>query len=248
MTWIFVWDTNPSKIYVGDTQVSKVFVGNTQVRPTWWQPWANTVAYYPLDSTNTINDLSWNSRNLTKEDPYGNVQFWTNDNVDCCYMNWGRLKFSSMPSISSWTILLYINTHNSSNNTNAAIIDRQFNSTYSYWALKLYSSWTDINYYYPTALNSVWNYQMNNTKTTWILWTMVKDGSSYKIYNNDTLVETKSWYGGNTSSTFYIGQDGQNGSYYYCGSISNVIIEDRVWTTQEIQDYFNETKANYWIS
>ena len=34
MTWIFIWDTAPSKIFVGDTQVSKVFVGDTQVRPT----------------------------------------------------------------------------------------------------------------------------------------------------------------------------------------------------------------------
>lgn len=34
MTWIFLWDTAPSKIFIWDTQVSKVFVWDTQVRPT----------------------------------------------------------------------------------------------------------------------------------------------------------------------------------------------------------------------
>lgn len=33
MTWIFLWDTAPSKIFIGDTEVSKVFVWDTQVRP-----------------------------------------------------------------------------------------------------------------------------------------------------------------------------------------------------------------------
>lgn len=31
--WLFVWDSEPSKIFVGDTQISKVFVWDTQVRP-----------------------------------------------------------------------------------------------------------------------------------------------------------------------------------------------------------------------
>lgn len=33
MTWIFLWDSEPSKIFVGDTEVSSVWVWDTKVRP-----------------------------------------------------------------------------------------------------------------------------------------------------------------------------------------------------------------------
>jgi hypothetical protein len=29
--------------------------------------------------------------------------------------------------------------------------------------------------------------------------------------------------------------------------LRELIWEDRVWTAQEISDYFNQTKANYWL-
>lgn len=32
--WLFIWDSQPSKIFVWDTQISKVFLWDTQVRPT----------------------------------------------------------------------------------------------------------------------------------------------------------------------------------------------------------------------
>ena len=34
--WLFLWDSEPSKIFVGDTPISKIFLWDTQVRPTWW--------------------------------------------------------------------------------------------------------------------------------------------------------------------------------------------------------------------
>jgi hypothetical protein len=32
--WLFLWDSQPSKIFVWDSEVSKVFVGSTQIRPS----------------------------------------------------------------------------------------------------------------------------------------------------------------------------------------------------------------------
>lgn len=32
--WLFIWDTQPSKVFVWDTPISKVFLWDTQVRPT----------------------------------------------------------------------------------------------------------------------------------------------------------------------------------------------------------------------
>ena len=249
MTWIFVWDTNPSKIYVGDTQVSKVFVGDTQVRPTWWHPWANTIAYYPLNSTTTVNDMSGNNRTLTEYDPYGNVNFWTYNWVDCCKFGGGRLYTTAMASIyPTGTILLYANTESSGNNVNATLVNIQFNWYVSYRWLQAASSGNIITYYYPTAMNAVSSYNVSNTTSTRVLRAIVKDNASYKVYKNGVLVSTNNGYGGSSNTKFYIGQDGQNYSYYYAGTISNVIVEDKAWTASEIQDYFNNTKSNYWIS
>ena len=49
MTWIFIWNTAPTKIFVWWQQVSKVFAWDTQIRPTSWP----TTTYY-------IN-LAWSS-------------------------------------------------------------------------------------------------------------------------------------------------------------------------------------------
>lgn len=59
---LFIWDAQPSKIFVGDTPISKCFLWDTQVRPSgwgWWQPWANTLLYLPLESD--VVDQSWKS-------------------------------------------------------------------------------------------------------------------------------------------------------------------------------------------
>jgi hypothetical protein len=34
---------------------------------------------------------------------------------------------------------------------------------------------------------------------------------------------------------------------YFDGNMSNLIWESATWTAQEISDYFDQTKANYWL-
>jgi hypothetical protein len=58
MTWIFLWDTAPSKIFVWDSQVSKVFVWDTQVWPTGLAERPNVDSYTLSSSyTNSIARL-----------------------------------------------------------------------------------------------------------------------------------------------------------------------------------------------
>ena len=78
MTWIFVWDTNPSKIYVGDTAISKVFVSDTQVRPTWWLPsayqeveyiqssWTQWIDTWVTATTSTKAEIKLNSQYIAE--------------------------------------------------------------------------------------------------------------------------------------------------------------------------------------
>ena len=68
----------------------------------WWTPWANTLAYRPLTSTSTTNDLSWNNNNLSS---IWTVDFWTHYWVDCAYFddnNW-NLQISSLYDINDLT-------------------------------------------------------------------------------------------------------------------------------------------------
>lgn len=214
-----------------------------------WKPGANTLAYYPLDSVNTVNDLSWNNRTLTEYDPYGNVNFWTYNWVDCCSFDGGRLYTTAMASIyPTGTILLYANTKSSGNNSNAALVNVQFNWSVSYRWLQAASSGTVVTHYYPTGLNAVSSYNVSNTTSTRVLRAIVKDNASYKVYKNWVLLSTNNGYGGSSNTNFYIGQDGQNFSNYYAGTISKVIVEDKARSADEISAYFDLTKWDYWIS
>ena len=60
-----------------------------------YNPWSNTLAYYPLTSTTTVNDMSWNNHHLTNA---WKVNFWGYWGVDCAY-------FSSWQN--SWLSWLY---------------------------------------------------------------------------------------------------------------------------------------------
>lgn len=53
MTWIFLWDTAPSKIFVWDSEVSSVWVWDTKVRPTEITDIITTNAYTNNHSNHT---------------------------------------------------------------------------------------------------------------------------------------------------------------------------------------------------
>ena len=44
-------------------------------------PWSSTIAYYPLNSSTTVNDMSGNGYTLTNDW----ASFWTYGWVDCAY-------------------------------------------------------------------------------------------------------------------------------------------------------------------
>jgi hypothetical protein len=78
--WLFVWDSEPSKIFVGDTAISKCFLWDTQIRPSWfnlttdlrWETlawlqalgrdWITNYGAYTLNSNWLKNGNSTNNR------------------------------------------------------------------------------------------------------------------------------------------------------------------------------------------
>lgn len=84
--WLFVWDSQPSKIFVGDTPISKVFLWDAQVRPTkneydiditnfksttssswlgWERAWCfsmDWMKYYVSQNNSTFNEYTLNNK------------------------------------------------------------------------------------------------------------------------------------------------------------------------------------------
>ena len=242
--WLFIWDSEPSKIFVGDTPISKVFLWDTQVRPSgWWgwQPWANTIAYYPL--TSDFNDQSWNGYNLTNDGGVISNVWW----IDCGYYNGSSYSIiTSQPSLSntrtiscwrmptstSWVMWIVVtwDTHNAPN-----MWGLQQNS----WEIR-WSEWRTLN----QSVNSWVAVTVNNW---YYLVTTINNGTTAKIYVNWNLENTI------TRSTPIIAwtnigiwsKSSPTYSEKAIGYVSNAIIESVAWTDQEILDYYNLTKSNY---
>ena len=245
--WIFLWDTAPSKIFVGDNEVSKVFVWDTQVRPSgwWWQPWANTILYYSFN--NTLNDGSWNNYNLTNS--------WTTfvtlnsdkkvlsvEQASATYTWWPNLVWESI-TVSFWF---------------ADTATRTWLSNRSY--VHLVNDIVQVTHAWPKQNNRLYasvqwqnNYEqapIYNDTNVWhhVVITFDDSTKQQKEYVDNSLKSTttySNWISG-TISQIKIWWTGYAWEVHF--KIGDVILEDKVWTDQEIEDYYNQTKADYWIS
>lgn len=216
------------------------------IKYTWWwwgwQPWANTIVYFPLDTD--LNDYSWNytltANNLATIN--------TVDGVSCldCSANrsFANCTISTLPQ---WT------------QARTNMFRVRWNALWQYPA---YAYWTsqhskaDVLWHNnasspasPSWSQYWWSMETNETITTgqWYHIAITIDGSTeQKIYQNWVLKNTKHLTVNTNWTTLYLWHCTWDGTYinWY---LSKFIIEDRIRTAQEIEDYYNQTKANYWI-
>ena len=204
-----------------------------------WQPWANTIAYYPLNSTYTDTDQSWNNNNGTTT--------WTiiYDSISAQFSSWNYI---TIPTIipywsNPYTISVWYNTPDSSWHQNVVYFQVNSNVNNTASALFVYQ-W---HLYYWSKGASDWNISsVSISNDTWYnivftyTWTQLEcfvNGVSKWTFNR-TISST-------APNTAYIGK----GSPEICiGKTSNLIIENKVRTAQEISDYYDLTKWDYWIS
>ena len=202
------------------------------------QPWANTIAYFPLNSD--LLDASWHWYSLSAT---GSAAIWTIDWVNC-------LNCSASSSFVSWTINWIPQWQQS--RTNMCWIRWTLSGNYPWW--QYWSSWiwnADIIY----RNNTIWwsqywealNSDINATTGQWYHIAVTTSWSTAKIYVNWVLKNSSSMTINTNWTTFYLARwtwDGTYGRAYY----SKMIIENKTWSDQEIADYYNLTKWNYWIS
>ena len=215
---------------------------NTVYGGEWkWKPWANTLAYYEL--TTDASDSSWNSNDATNH--------WATFSSDWAYFDVGYyIQLPKLLDITEYTINVWLKTptHPSWN--------QGFN-IYNDWG------WANRNIMCLVYASTVWGYLGNGSTNqqsygtsinTWTWWNNIvlsRNGTNLKIYVNwnkelDTTVSYSPVSSG--SNTIYIGTEPWGWSSYNCAwYLKDYIIEDVQWTDQEVLDYYNNTKANYWL-
>ena len=208
-----------------------------------WKPWSNTIVYYPLNWN--ANDESWNGKNGTASNITWD-SWWDNG---CAYFNWNA--YISIPSlwstnnnatfsfwvnsnqnVSNWWDFLCIN--NSSDNEWFTLMNdsRRFD-------VQTYKSWYSPSNHYSTnnVCDGTWHYIAVTVSWTnfsvYIDWTLdITFTWSYWIPSLDV---TRMWMHPNWSSN------------KYTGYIDTLIIEKVCWTADEVANYYNKTKKNYWL-
>lgn len=252
---IYLWSSEPSKIYVWSSEVSAVYVWTTKVRPAGWTPWSNTIAYYPLTSSTTVNDISGNNRNLTNN----GTQFWTYAGVNCAYF----------PSINSRKLYWSLPLSWTQNFTFNVWINRQWSSTSWYTnaqIINLWNPWTNYAQFWIAIWDNNtqnpnkyvawtrWNDKYSsstNTTNTWNMITVTHQSWTVKMYVNSTIVinSTISFNIANTNFTVWsfqwdIGENNYGTYYWY---MSELICESSIWNSDYITYYYNLTKSKYWL-
>ena len=255
---LFIWSNQPSKIFVGDTPISKVFVWDTQVRPTWWQPWANTIAYYPLETD--TNDYSWNGRNGTNNWVTFSNWLWVfNGSSYVSLWTWSWTNIQTNMTISVWfkwnwnwskdnAVLGKLKYYSPSlSNCYYAITIHEEDRYLCWW----YYCWSDYNIHPMNFRNTngwsstIWPVAQANK---WYNVVITNDGNTKKAYVDGVLYATENV----SSTTSTVSIDTRIGSFvrynydsFFNWNISAVIFEDKTWSAQEVLDYYNLTKDNY---
>lgn len=207
-----------------------------QIYPAaWWEPGANTVAYYPLKSD--FNDASWKWYNLTNN--WGTIT--TLNWVSCAYYNWSS--YSGNDSISFWTTRT-INAWLYHSSTSWGIVVQTWEYSYNAYKTRLLGSGS-----WNIGLSNLQNYSIDTTSWNlnwkWVNAVWVADWDNMALYINWQL--EASWsntlYAWNKLRIWY--RLWGSWSEYFTWYVNEIILEDKAWTAQEIQDYYNQTKWNY---
>ena len=211
-----------------------------------WQPWANTIAYWKLDGN--LNDSSNNNRDLTART--WTISYWTLPSGEKYWIFNSTIVTHSTNYIwlSSWTILAWV--YFNSLWWTILVDNQNANNSDYYYAVCLYESATS---YRPIYMRSS-SYKATAPWTWWwFLFAVTQDGSGLKYYKNwdaPISISTTNFIYESTHNqwcVWWLARWTQNYNLFDW-YLSNIILENKVRTAEEISDYYNQTKALYGLN
>ena len=205
-------------------------------------PWVNTLAYYPLTSTSTVNDRSGNNNNLTQS---WTVTFWVNWWVNCGYFDWWYLILNS--SLITWA-----------NPRTVSCWFYRINAISEWWAFwgmwtpssqqwyTTYVSWTS-----PTGRIGHWNRQSDVFSTIpcpinwWNLLVVTFNWTTVKVYLDNVQILSTNLTLNLTSWNTTICQMPSLAVNAWKWYMSEFIFENIERDATKRTDYYNSTKTIY---
>lgn len=215
-------------------EVKAVYLWTHKVRPVWgwWQPWANTIAYYPFHSD--LLDHSGNNNNWSSGDGT-----FANDMITTTSSLWRNALITSSQDFTLSAYVDFSKTTATAGYAYIAIFGNTDWPTCWFWINRTSNefAWfkTGSWYTFTQTLSSAIHHLV-----------LTRSSSTRKAYADWVLIETKtvSWsLQSSTSQTI-----GSPYGYNYSITCWEVIMESVARTEQEVADYYNNTKSIYGIS
>lgn len=223
-----------------------------------WKPWANTVLYIPFDQEYWATDQSWNWYTVTN-----GFTLWTYNNVYCARNTavGNRIKTGITYTTQHWGNNVFTNPYT----VNVRMyIESQPSSNYISWISWFASggSYPQNNIWMETFTSYSWKAVWNVNTNYWIdYWKWVNvvctvtpatSWYDYSLYlnwvfqatvNPSGFIGTPSWY--HYINYLKVWTSTWSTTVWTC--YSEYILENKARTAQEISEYYNITKANYWL-
>lgn len=248
-SWLTDWTTYYYRVFSYSDLGGISYCDAVSVTPSawWWTPWANTLARWKLDGDTT--DELWNYDMTTR---MWTVTYWTLPSWDSYgIFDWNTIiTNASVPSWTKWTLSMWV--YKTTNSFSSPFVqDTDSNDSDYYVQIGLDTAYIQF-WASMGQANLTWNY----TQPIWE-WhhiVMTQDWTYLNVYVDwqqlPSTVTNSKWFNTNWWNQLCIWWLARWTQSYSKLDwwLSNVIIESEAWTAQEISDYFNLTKWDYWIS
>ena len=213
--------------------------------------------YLPLNSEFLLTDQSWNSRDTSSNNWMTlSTQKWVS-----CYQVWSSWGMALWTSAASWlkswwnyaTISCWVYRP-----TNPSWSNRSFfefavqNVMHSQMAIVSWSSQLRVNLNWSGV--NIWLYTWNSD---WCLVTYVINNGTVTIYLNDwtskySWTHSNWWWGSWSISSqqwvnLFAPRNWINAWEAFNWYVSNLIVENKSRTADDVANYYNRSKANYWL-
>lgn len=230
------------------------------------QPWANTLVYYQFEQN--LNDSSGNGYNITTSSDYSFVEVWWQYVVQDEWSIRLWLPYAPFNTIWTWDFAISfwfypIMPTNTSNREPVVLWCSRSASPYIWpWIFYDYygygDEWMtnpDKKIYWRTAR---WVYGLWGLTADYINWwhhfVMTRISWTVYCYIDKVLVcqyLSSSDISGITNLGGFVGNSSNREPQWWGTSWAkwdSLILENIWWTSQKVSDYFDQTKATYWIS
>ena len=249
------WDyTKYSRTFISKEKtmkIKKVYLGRRQIRPEKEDPDIVKDAYFYRELDGNLNDKTWNNRVWTASwITYSSIwwiqvaDFTTNSEI-----------YIQDSGVSSWnTCSFWCRFNQSQINTSwrTHIIWRWYSWNKGTYSENIFNRNWSLNWYYYPWPGERMEYGSTSTNTRYnVFFVWDTTNRIAKFYVNWTLIDTDT----SVSSTWWCNRFYVAWALWWVGAnpqrfiwkISKVIFFTKALTDQEIADYYNQTKTDYWI-